>query len=185
MTRELTSATSRTQRTATVWGITRSVLSAVLLILVYFLGPLEGLRSIPLALSLTVAAAVLVAISAWQIQAIKRSPSPRVRGVEALAVTVPLYILIFAATYYGAATIDPTSFNVEDLSRMDSLYFTVTTFVSVGFGDIYAASQDARLLVTVQMTLNLLVLGAGIRVFVGAARRRRGEQSEKISDSVV
>ena len=53
------------------------------------------------------------------------------------------------------------------------LYFAVTIFSSVGFGDIFAASQTARALVTIQMILNLLVLGAGIGVFVGAARRRR------------
>jgi hypothetical protein len=69
---------------------------------------------------------------------------------------------------------DAASFDLEGLTRMDTLYFAVTVFSSVGFGDISAASQAARVLVTVQMLLNLIVLGAGIRVFVGAARRTRG-----------
>ena len=53
---------------------------------------------------------------------------------------------------------------------------TVTTFSTVGYGDITAASQTARVLVTVQMILDLLALGLGIRVFIGAvqlARQRR------------
>lgn len=104
---------------------------------------------------------------------------PFCRSVEALAVTVPLYILLFAATYYGMAVQEPASFDVEGLTRVDTLYFTVTTFSSVGFGDISAASQTARILVTIQMMLNLLVLGAGIRVFVGAARRA-GKQEGRI-----
>jgi hypothetical protein len=50
---------------------------------------------------------------------------------------------------------------------------TVTAFSTVGFGDITAASQPARLVVTVQMLLDLLVLGLGIRVIIGAVQRAR------------
>jgi hypothetical protein len=60
----------------------------------------------------------------------------------------------------------------------------VTTFSSVGFGDITAASQTARLVVTWQMLLNLLVLGIGIRLFVGAVtvgRERRSQDSPESS----
>ena len=72
----------------------------------------------------------------------------------------------------------PTAFDVDGLTRLDTLYFTVTVFSSVGFGDISALSQNARALVTVQMVLNLLVLGAGIRVFVGAVQRTREARSQ-------
>ena len=54
-----------------------------------------------------------------------------------------------------------------------ALYFTVTTFSTVGYGDITAASEAARLLVTVQMILDLLALGLGIRVFIGAVQLAR------------
>lgn len=160
-------------RTVLAWGLVRALLSLVVLVALYFLGPLEGLRAVPLGVSLTVAGALLVGIGAWQIRAITASPHPRVRGIEALAVTVPLYILVFAGAYYAMALQDAGNFDVADLTRMDTLYFSVTVFSSVGFGDISAASQSARALVTVQMVLNLIVLGAGIRVFVGAARRTR------------
>ncbi len=65
------------------------------------------------------------------------------------------------------------NFNTHPLTRTDSLYFTVTTFATVGFGDITATSQTARLMVTVQMILDLLALGLGIRVFVGAVQFAR------------
>src|SRR5208282_4777456 len=64
------------------------------------------------------------------------------------------------------------------LTRTDSLYFTVTTFSTVGFGDITATSQAARLVVTVQMILDLLVLGLGIRVFIGAVQLAREEHPD-------
>lgn len=57
-----------------------------------------------------------------------------------------------------------TNFNVQALTRTDSLYFTVTVFATVGFGDISPASQAARLAVTAQMILNLIVVGLGVRL---------------------
>ena len=56
-------------------------------------------------------------------------------------------------------------------------YFTVTAFAKVGFGDIVAHDDDAmRPLVTLQMLLDLAVLGCGdqtahLRAETGVARR--------------
>jgi voltage-gated potassium channel len=72
---------------------------------------------------------------------------------------------------------DPANFNTPTLTRTDTLYFTVTIFATVGFGDITATSQTARLLVTTQMILDLLVLGLGIRVILGAVQRGRQNQT--------
>jgi hypothetical protein len=79
------------------------------------------------------------------------------------------------------AKADDGNFNVHTLTRTDSLYFTVTVFATVGFGDINATSQAARVLVTVQMVLDLIVLGLGIRVFTSAVqsgRQRTNNQSQ-------
>jgi voltage-gated potassium channel len=161
------------RRRVIVGALIRTALLMGALIALYFLAPLDGLRVVPVAVSLTVAAVLLIAVGVWEIRAIARSAYPGLRGVQALAVTVPLYLLLFAAAYFAMVLHAPSSFNVDDLTRTDMLYFTVTVFSSVGFGDLYAVSQDARIMVTVQMILNLLVLGAGIRVFIGAVRRRR------------
>ena len=79
---------------------------------------------------------------------------------------------MFAAAYYLMAKTSPASFS-DHLTRTDALYFTVTTFSTVGYGDITAVSQSARLMVTAQMILDLLILGLGIRVFIGAVQRGR------------
>ena len=65
------------------------------------------------------------------------------------------------------------------LTRTDTLYFTVTVFATVGFGDISPASQAARLVVTAQMILNLIVLGLGVRLIVGAAQRARQSNPDR------
>jgi ion channel len=51
------------------------------------------------------------------------------------------------------------------------LYFSVTVFTTVGFGDIAAKSETARVALIVQMLADLALLGAGARVLLGAVRR--------------
>jgi voltage-gated potassium channel Kch len=113
----------------------------------------------------------------FQVRATVGATHPALRAVEALATTIPLFLLLFSATYFVMSEAAPDNFNAHVLSRTDALYFAVTTFTTVGFGDIVATSQEARLLVTVQMVLDLIVLGAVFRVFFGAvqlARRTSG-----------
>lgn len=62
------------------------------------------------------------------------------------------------------------------MTRTDALYFTVTVFTTVGFGDITATSQLTRRLVTIQMILDLLIVGLGIRVLLSAVERGRQRQ---------
>jgi voltage-gated potassium channel len=76
------------------------------------------------------------------------------------------------------AAADAGNFNAETLTRTDSLYFTVTVFATVGFGDITATSETARVLVTVQMILDLIVLGLGVRAFVGAVEVGRQQTND-------
>jgi len=46
----------------------------------------------------------------------------------------------------------------------------VDRFATVGFGDFVAQTNNMRLLVTLQMLINLVVVGAVIRLLVSAAR---------------
>ena len=76
---------------------------------------------------------------------------------------------------------NPANFNTHPLTRTDMLYFAVTVFSTVGFGDITAASQFARLVVTGQMVLDLLVLGLLVRAFVGAVQLARQQAATAAS----
>ena len=101
------------------------------------------------------------------------------RGIGALAVIAPLYLLLFAATYFLMASAASASFSMDELTRLDTLYFTVTIFSTVGFGDISPASETARLVVTIQMILNLIVLGAGVKLLTVAVQRGRRSQADE------
>ena len=56
------------------------------------------------------------------------------------------------------------------MTRTDALYFTVTIFATVGFGDITAVTQTARVVTMVQMLLDLIVLGLLIRLVLSAVQ---------------
>jgi ion channel len=92
---------------------------------------------------------------------------------------VPLFLLLFAATYYLMALANTDNFNVHSLTRTDSPYFTITIFATVGLGDISATSQVARIAVMAQMILDLLVLGLLVKVFLNAVQLGREQQAPK------
>jgi hypothetical protein len=164
---------SRRRRT---WLIARALLraavTAAVMVVLYYLLPLEPRSDTFLVFELTIGISIFVLTSAWQVSAIIRSDHPGIRAIQALAVTTPLFLLLFAATYYIMSVDDPETFS-ERLSRSDALYYTVTVFSTVGFGDITPGQEGARLLTTVQMLLDLVILGLGIQVIIGAVRRSR------------
>lgn len=159
------------RRGRVVLGLFRALATAVVLVALYYLLPLNHVKNVPL--TLAVGLVILLAVIAWQLRAIVRAKYPAVRAVVALAVTVPLFVLLFASVYFVMARASPANFSTHQLTRTDALYFTVTVFSTVGFGDITPVSQSARLVVTAQMILDLVVLGLGIRVFVWAVQLGR------------
>ncbi|WP_291884364.1 potassium channel family protein [Cellulomonas sp.] len=159
--------------------VLRSVGSVALILVVFAIIPFDLLSDVPLPLSLTVGLVALLAVAAIQIRSVVLSPYPAIRAVEALTVTATLFLFLFASGYLVLEQAQPDSFTGDGLTRVDALYFTVTVFATVGFGDIVATSPTARMMVTVQMLLDLLVLGLGIRAFVGAVQRGRERVSKE------
>jgi hypothetical protein len=158
---------SRREVTRTVLRVTGSVVALVAL---YYLLPLDN-ASAPVAITiLVIGLAAFIALVAIQVRSIIRSPFPGLRAVESLATSVPFFLLLFAGTYVAMAARSTSSFGGH-LTHTDGLYFTVTVFSTVGFGDITAKTQAARLVVIVQMLTDLIVLSLAIKVVVGAVKR--------------
>jgi hypothetical protein len=158
-------------------AVARAMLTTALLVTLYYSVPVhEGLR-VSSGIRLLIVMALFVAVLAWQIRRILNSKQPGIRAIEALAVTVPLFLLLFAGTYFVLSVNDPGNFSQTPLNRTDTLYFAVTIFSTVGFGDITAVSSTARLVVSLQMILDLVILGVGINAFVHAAKVGRQRQS--------
>jgi voltage-gated potassium channel len=150
----------------------RSVLGIAVLLVLYATLPLTAAPPGVVLVLLVVGLLLFGALVTRQFVAIDRSPHPGLRAGEALAVAIPLFLLLFAATYLRWSEGDPAAFS-EHLDRSSALYFTVTTFATVGFGDVTAVSDGARNLVTGQIVGDLLVLGLVVNAMASVARRAR------------
>ena len=158
-----------------VRGLLRALASTVALVALYYLLPLDHSTRWLAITMLVIGLAALIGLVAFQVRAISGSRYPGLRALEALAFTIPLFLLLFASSYVVMGAIVANSFN-QPMTRTDALYFTVTVFATVGFGDITAKTETARLLVTGQMIVDLIILGIGARVILGAVQRGRQRQ---------
>jgi preprotein translocase subunit YajC len=166
-------------------AILRPTLSATILFVLYFTLPLNRSFSDLTVFGLVAGLVVFAAVIVLQVRAIVRSPYPRLTAIESLAISIPLFVLSFSTVYYLMQRSDPRSFT-ERLTRLDSLYFTVTTLTTVGFGDIAAQSEVARALTTVQMAGDLVLLGFAARVVLRAVQtgltRRSDDTASRTAD---
>ena len=122
---------------------------------------------------------VVAVVLTLQIRATMLSPHPALRAVESLGVSVPLLLLLFSAVHYLLELSVPGSYT-QVLTRLDALYFSVTMFATVGFGDITPVTQAARILVTLQMLVNVIFIGVVARVLFGAALGRSPVRDQAI-----
>lgn len=158
-----------------VWSVLRALGSIAALVAIYYLLPLDHTSTLFAAVTLVIGLLALMVLIGFQIRWIIRSPFPGLRAVEALGTSVPLFLLLFASTYLVMASISAGSFS-QPMTHTDSLYFTVTVFATVGFGDIVPKTETARLVVTGQMVVDLVIIGIGARVILGAVTRGRQRQ---------
>ncbi|MER7730925.1 potassium channel family protein [Streptomyces erythrochromogenes] len=167
---------ARRRRRVLLGHCLRATGSVALLTALYFLAPLEGGFGVLTVLTLVLGMLAFSLLTAWQVNAITRSEYPRLSALEAMATAVPLFLVVFSATYFMLSESIPATFN-EPLDRTDALYFTVTVFATVGFGDIAAMTGTGRVLVTIQMIADLIVVGVIAKALFGAMKigiRRRG-----------
>jgi hypothetical protein len=158
------------RRRLMVRALLRPVLTAVGLVAAYYLIPMDQPYSATTVVALVLGLLAVAALLVWQMRSVSRSPYPRLRAVEALATAFPLLILLFATSYFLLARSQPGSFT-ESLSRTDAVYFTVTVFSTVGFGDIAPRTEAARSTVVLQMLADVLLIGVIAHVMVEAVRR--------------
>lgn len=73
-----------------------------------------------------------------------------------MALMLPAVIINLARIDLLLSAYNPHSFNIP-LTRIDAIYFTITTLSTVGFGDIRPVTEQARLYVTIQIIVGLVI----------------------------
>jgi hypothetical protein len=155
-----------------VRALLRAALTSTVLVVLYYTLPLTGALNASTVVLLLAGLILFAGVISWQVRAILRSQYPGLRAIEALAAAIPLFLLVFAAAYVKLADAQAHAFT-EPLNRTDALYFTVTVFSTVGFGDIAPVATAPRVTAMVQMLGDLVVVGLVLRVMLGAVREGR------------
>ena len=162
-----------------VLTVLRASASTTALVGIYYLLPLDRTSIWGAVAMLGAGLLALIGLIVFQVRSVIKATYPAQRAVEALATSAPLFLLLFAGTYFVMGS---ENFS-EPMSRTDALYFTVTVFATVGFGDIVATSEAARALVTGQMVAGIVVIGIGARIIVDAVKYGRDQQPLQGSDA--
>jgi hypothetical protein len=165
----------------------RVIARAVVRVTVALAAMLALYASLPLSRTSTASSALLAAgfaallafavVFLRQVRRITRSPYPLVAGAEAMVFILAAFVVNFALVYVTLATADPEAFS-EPLNRVAAIYFAITVLATVGFGDIAPVDDVARIVVSVQMVADLVLIAVALRLVILLAqrtdRRQRG-----------
>jgi voltage-gated potassium channel len=169
--RRLADLTRHERRRAITKTLIRCALAAAVILGLYFVIPLAGSKGdVRELIRLGLGVAAFIVVMVINTRSILRADLPQLRAIEAVAVAIPLFLVVFAASYVSLAHEHPASFN-QPLDRTQSLYFAIVTLGTVGYGDIVPKSDFARLLVSLQILVDLVLLALVVKVVIGAAQR--------------
>jgi voltage-gated potassium channel len=165
----------RSHRRKLVGVLVSAVATWVLLFGTYYLLPFDDVTTGEAVLRIVVGVIAFLALLVWQVRRVRASTTPGLRAVQALGGAVALFIFTFAVGYLSLSHASPGRFS-EALDHTGALYLTVTILATVGFGDITPKDDLARILVSLQMILDLIVIGTVVRALATAARLGRTDQ---------
>ena len=178
----------RQQRRVVGRSAIRILVSVVLLFALYGALPAADRTGVGTLAELLVGLIIFAGVLGWQVLKIMGGEHPELRAAEALAVSVPVVLIVFAFTYLSLSHAEPASFS-EPLNHVRSVYFVITVISTVGFGDITPKTDAAMILVSFQIMLDLVLLVGIVRAVFFAAqvgvRRRQTERDAVTSDSSI
>ncbi len=99
------------------------------------------------------------------------------RRIDGLVLALMIAVLGFALGFYVLAHRNPGE--ITELStRVDALYFTMSTLLTVGYGDVHAVGQTARVLVLIQMIFNVVILATAASTINRRVRTQAQKRAE-------
>jgi voltage-gated potassium channel len=159
----------RRRRRLIVDAALRTSAIIALLLGLYAALPVAGRSDAPAIIELLVGLCAFVALLSLEVRVILRADYPWLRAAEALVLALAVLIIVFAFTYLSLSRSNEASFS-EPLDHVGAMYFTVTILSTVGFGDIAAKTDLARITVTLQILMDIALVVVVARAIVFAAR---------------
>jgi voltage-gated potassium channel len=175
----------------------RDFLAFIAVLIAYYAAPIGELPSrvgiVFSVLGLLVGLTILVWLIIRQVRLlVDTDPDDTSVQADSLILLVFVIVPLFSIGYLALSKASPSEF--ADLStKTDSLYFTLSTLATVGFGDVHAVGQLARVLVMIQMVFDLVFVAAVVSVLSShirqraaiVVRQRSAAEAELIEDAEV
>ena len=174
-------AVPRMSRSEIAGAILRPLLVIGATLAVYAIVPIRDSTAAAVAIFALLSLVVVGIVFMHRLGQIPRSRYPVVSAVESLILVFGMFLSLFAFTYVSMSADSAAAFS-EPLDKVAGVYFSVTVLATVGFGDIAPMSAEARVLVTVQMILDLVLIGVAVKLLANTAKRVVAERT--VSDGV-
>lgn len=157
----------------------RPVAIVAVVLVLYALTPVHAGPAVVAAVMSSLASiGLLLWIVVRQTRRIARHAQPALAALEALTLLGTLFVLTFSMTYVALSASDPSAFS-QPVNKIAGIYLSMTIMSTVGFGDIVAVSDAARMTVVVQMLANLVLLALVVRLITGVAQWARTRRAQE------
>jgi voltage-gated potassium channel len=156
----------------------RLAVGLVLLVVLYFSFPFTTSPDRSDAARLAVSLLVMALLSAGVIWQVRLALIDSSRHVDGLVFALALAIVAFAVGFYAIEQQSPEQITGLD-TRLDALYFTMTTLMTIGYGDVHAVGQFARGVVVVQIVFNVVVIASAAATLNRRVREKAIEHAQE------
>lgn len=116
-------------------------------------------------------AGVLTWLILGQVRRLLSTPADQMARLHTLVLVVYVIVPTFALGYFALARAADGQFDGL-ATKTDALYFTLTTPATVGFGDVVATGQIARVLISFQIVFNPVIVATAGSILASQLRGR-------------
>ena len=153
-----------------------SAILAIVLVL-YFTVPVSFEISSNDVVQLIVSLTALGLLAATVLVEVRHQLIDDSRRIDGLVIALMIAVLGFALGFYVLAQRNPDQ--IVDLhTRIDALYFTMATLLTIGYGDVHATGQAARTLVLIQMVFNVVIVATAASTITTRIRTQAEKRVE-------
>jgi hypothetical protein len=146
----------------------------------YFVFPIDPDARGGLVLRTVAAGLLLAGLAMGVLVQLRRSVSDSQRRVNGLVGAIVAVLLVFALGFFTLSVHQPAEISGVG-TRVDALYFSASTMMTIGYGDVHAVGQTARALVLVQMVFDAIFVAAAAGLLSARVRRVATERAQRES----
>lgn len=159
----------------------RWLCTTTLLLVTYFVVPVGAQPRGGIVLRVVLSVIVFAAATVLLVDQVRLTIATPDRQLYGLLTAIALAWCVFSLAFYIIARHQPGQ--VAGLNtRIDGLYFTASTMLTIGYGDVHAVGQLARGLVLVQMLFDVVFIAGAAGLVTNRLRSRAVDRGKRAAE---